>query len=125
MILRPVACFAGKVPKQGNRTEECEDEFEASPETGHFAVADGATEASYAQEWARILVKAFPQIDGTHLDPDRFATWLMHAGKSGRGGRPRSMSSPCHGSLRKNSRWDPLPLSSGFASTSRQLQRIR
>jgi hypothetical protein len=76
MILRPVICFSGKVPKQGNRSDECEDEVEARPETGHFAVADGATEASYAQQWARILVRAFPQIPGTHLDPSSFETWL-------------------------------------------------
>lgn len=76
MNLRPVVGFAGKVPKQGNQTDECEDEVEVSPETGHFVVADGATEASYARQWARILVRAFPQIVGIRLDPDSFGTWL-------------------------------------------------
>lgn len=76
MSLSPVVCFSGKVPKQGNRFDECEDEVEASPGTAHFAVADGATEASYAQQWARILVRAFPQIDSASLDATSFELWL-------------------------------------------------
>jgi Protein phosphatase 2C len=76
MSLSPVVCFSGKVPKQGNRFDECEDEIQSSLETGHFAVADGATEASYAQQWARILVSAFRQIDSARLDTSSFELWL-------------------------------------------------
>jgi hypothetical protein len=76
MNLSPVVCFSGKIPKQGNRSDECEDEVEASLETRHFALADGATEASYAQRWARILVRAFPQIDSARLDAAGFELWL-------------------------------------------------
>ena len=42
--------------KQGNRPEECEDVW--LHEQGVLALADGATEASFAQEWAEHLVKS-------------------------------------------------------------------
>lgn len=76
MTLRPVVCFAGRVAKNGNQRAECEDAVEVNLDTGHFAVADGATEASYSQQWADILVRAFPKIDSPQLDRRGFEAWL-------------------------------------------------
>jgi hypothetical protein len=45
------------VPKRGNGPEECDD---AGAHSAHrFAVADGATESSFADRWAQTLVKHF------------------------------------------------------------------
>lgn len=53
--------FAGTVPKRGHAPAECEDQWSAAAQ--RFAVADGATEASYSRVWARILTDAFCQAD--------------------------------------------------------------
>ncbi|MFA5375613.1 MAG: protein phosphatase 2C domain-containing protein [Dehalococcoidia bacterium] len=45
--------------KAGNKPEEYEDALSFDPDRGLFAIADGATEASYAKEWANLLVEAF------------------------------------------------------------------
>jgi hypothetical protein len=45
------------LPKRGNTVEEYEDAFAYSG--NHFAVADGATESSFAERWAQSLVKNF------------------------------------------------------------------
>src|SRR5262245_17879032 len=47
------------VPKSGNSAEEYEDAFALNVEFGRFAVADGASESSFARQWARLLVDAF------------------------------------------------------------------
>src|SRR6516164_3048978 len=53
-----------RVPKRGNREEEYEDAVwpqerqEFRQASVRFAVADGATESSYARQWARLLVDA-------------------------------------------------------------------
>ncbi len=47
------------VQKRGNRLEEYEDACAANPEAGRFAVADGASESSFAARWARLLVEGF------------------------------------------------------------------
>lgn len=47
------------VPKLGNSIEEYEDAFAHSAHEGVFAIADGATESSYADRWARDLVDSF------------------------------------------------------------------
>src|SRR6266404_6244133 len=43
------------VPKRGNSTEEYEDAFAANPNAGRFAIADGASESSFASLWAKLL----------------------------------------------------------------------
>ncbi len=45
-----------QVEKQGNRPDECEDVW--LHEQGVIALADGATETSFAQEWAQHLVRS-------------------------------------------------------------------
>jgi hypothetical protein len=52
-------CRALTVPKRGHSANEFEDAFAADPEAGRFAVADGASESSFAGLWARLLVDGF------------------------------------------------------------------
>jgi hypothetical protein len=60
-------------PKRGNSASEYEDACAANPKAGRFAIADGASESSFAALWARLLVERF-----THLPPKRSARtdWL-------------------------------------------------
>ncbi len=61
-------------PKQGNTLDEYEDAFAGAPDKGLFAIADGATESSFAGSWARRLVKAF--IHPCSEKAFTWATWL-------------------------------------------------
>src|SRR5271154_6689916 len=45
--------------KDGNTPEEYEDAFAGNAELGRFAVADGASESSFARLWAKLLVAGF------------------------------------------------------------------
>lgn len=45
--------------KEGNKPEEYEDAFAGDPRSGRFAVADGASESSFACLWAKLLVNGF------------------------------------------------------------------
>jgi Protein phosphatase 2C len=47
------------LPRDGNTPEEYEDALAANPRTGRFAVADGASESSFAGMWAKLLVDGF------------------------------------------------------------------
>ena len=47
------------VPKLGNSAEEYEDAAAFSLEQGRFAIADGATESSFSDLWARSLVRQY------------------------------------------------------------------
>lgn len=66
--------------KRGHRPDEYEDACAGDPESGRFAVADGASESSFASIWARLLVKGFVHANAqktpgnTWLDPLR-ARW--------------------------------------------------
>ncbi len=53
----PPRWHAFRLAKAGNSAEEYEDAFAAA--AGRFAVADGASEASYAADWARLLADGF------------------------------------------------------------------
>ena len=46
------------VAKAGNAPEEYEDAFECNPALARFAIADDASESSFAAQWAGILVRA-------------------------------------------------------------------
>jgi hypothetical protein len=48
-----------RLGKRGNAAEDYEDAFAGNPAAGRFAVADGASEASFAGAWARALVEGF------------------------------------------------------------------
>jgi hypothetical protein len=59
--------------KQGNAADDYEDASAGDPARGRFAVADGASEASFAAAWARLLVEHFVADPAT---PWRGLDWL-------------------------------------------------
>ena len=61
-------------PKHGSGPDEYEDACAGNLELGRFAIADGATESSYAGLWAQMLVNAF--VSTSSLEPSTWATWL-------------------------------------------------
>jgi hypothetical protein len=73
----PMRWRAFRLPKRGNKMEEYEDAFAANPEAGRFAVADGASESSFAGLWARLLVEGFvkplktPEPNSNWLEPQQ------------------------------------------------------
>jgi hypothetical protein len=73
--VEPVA-ISYRLPKKGNAIEEYEDAAAAARLT--FAVADGATESSFADRWAQLLVNTFIQKPGLLADvtPEAFKNWL-------------------------------------------------
>src|SRR5262245_1714524 len=52
---------AGWAPKSGNTANEYEEAYAVEPGTLRFAVADGASETSFARQWAELLVAGFVQ----------------------------------------------------------------
>ncbi len=60
------------LPKQGNSEDEYEDAWAADAARGRFAVADGASETSFAGRWAQLLTEAFL----TAAHPRELAEWL-------------------------------------------------
>jgi hypothetical protein len=58
----PPRWHAFRLAKAGHAAEEYEDAFAAAD--GRFAVADGASEASFAADWARLLAEGFVAADG-------------------------------------------------------------
>jgi hypothetical protein len=62
------------LPKRDHSAEEYEDAFAANPEHGRFAIADGASESSFARLWAQLLVEEFVQAPPGHPLP--WAEWL-------------------------------------------------
>jgi hypothetical protein len=46
-------------PKRGHAADEYEDAWAANARAGRFAIADGASESSYAALWARLLTETF------------------------------------------------------------------
>lgn len=46
-------------PKAGHERAEFEDAFAGDPAAGRFAVADGASESSFAGAWAELLTESF------------------------------------------------------------------
>ena len=65
------------LPKRGNSNDEYEDAYNGSVRNGRFAVADGATESSFARPWANSLAKAFVQTPPLHSSSaGEFETWL-------------------------------------------------
>jgi hypothetical protein len=50
-------CFS--LPRDGHAPDEYEDALAGNPKTGRFAIADGASESSFAGLWAKLLVEGF------------------------------------------------------------------
>jgi hypothetical protein len=66
--------FAGRLQKAGNKPSECEDY--ACSATWTFAVADGASEASYSHVWAEIIAKRFCRSDPLQWVQQDLAEWV-------------------------------------------------
>jgi hypothetical protein len=52
------------LPKRGHTPEEYEDAFAGDAVACRFAIADGASESSFAGEWARLLAEGYVQAHG-------------------------------------------------------------
>lgn len=78
------------LPKGGNTPEEYEDAWAGNATTGCFALADGATESSFAGSWARLLVQGFVRAPAPQ--PADWLTWLpplQRAWRDELGDKPR------------------------------------
>jgi hypothetical protein len=82
-----------RLPRQGHGLEECQDASACSPGRGRFAVADGASESSFAALWAQLLVDDFvraagPQHDWTDRLPPLQERWASAVGPDAAGPLP-------------------------------------
>jgi hypothetical protein len=68
------------LPKSGHSLFECEDAVGVNPTVNRYAVADGATEAFDAGNWARRLARNWVQADG-RLTAAEFWSWLESEGQ--------------------------------------------
>lgn len=68
------------LPKLGHDESECEDVIAVDPETGRFAVADGATEAFDARNWAERLAQRWVRT-GSTLTAEEFRKWVAVQGQ--------------------------------------------
>lgn len=62
--------------KRGNAADEYEDAFDGDTARARFAIADGATESSFAAAWAKLLVEGFV---AAQRRPWRDLAWLKPA----------------------------------------------
>jgi hypothetical protein len=74
----PLRWRAFRVAKAGNAESDYEDASAADAGRGRFAIADGASEASFAGSWARLLVERFVGDTGK---PWRGLDWIEPARK--------------------------------------------
>jgi hypothetical protein len=68
--------------KSGQAFAECEDAIGINPERLRYAVADGATEAFDAGNWARRLAHRWVESEMPALTPEDFRAWVEAEGKS-------------------------------------------
>lgn len=68
------------LPKLGNEVSECEDVIALNLETCRFAVADGATEAFDARNWATRLAERWVQNEAA-FTPVEFREWVSAEGR--------------------------------------------
>ena len=68
------------LPKLDHDASECEDVIALNPETSRFAVADGATEAFDARNWAERLARRWVENDAT-LSAEEFRKWVATEGR--------------------------------------------
>ena len=57
------------LPRKGSSPSEYEDAWATNPESGRFAVADGASEGCFTGLWARLLVADFVGRAGEGMEP--------------------------------------------------------
>ena len=68
------------LPKIGHDTSECEDVIALDTQTCRFAVADGATEAFDARNWAERLARHWVERQST-LTSEEFRSWVATEGR--------------------------------------------
>lgn len=83
------------LPKDGNTLDEYEDAYGCSLETLQFAIADGATESTFAEIWSSILTRQFVSDPPKDFPPstESLIEWL----------------SPLQKEWHCNINWDHLP----------------
>lgn len=69
---KPLVWQGLRLAKRGHTLEEYEDALAGDPERGRFAVADGASESSFAGLWAQLLVDGFVH----HEKQEAETNWL-------------------------------------------------
>ena len=74
-------------PKSGNTASEYEDAYAVKPEALRFAVADGASETSFARQWAELLVEGFVQDAPSAAELHDFITPLQAVWAEGQKGK--------------------------------------
>jgi len=74
-------------PKSGNTASEYEDAYAVKPEALRFAVADGASETSFARQWAELLVEGFVQEAPSAAGLREFVTPLQAVWSEGQKGK--------------------------------------
>lgn len=67
------------LPKSGFESSECEDFIGVDEQNCRFAVADGATEAFDARNWAQRLAESWVHSDSA-LTPETFHEWVASEG---------------------------------------------
>ena len=67
------------LPKSGFAASECEDSIGSDEQNGRFAVADGATEAFDARNWAQRLANHWVR-GNTAFTPAAFGDWVAREG---------------------------------------------
>ena len=68
------------LPKLGHEPSECEDAIAVDTENCRFAVADGATEAFDARNWAQRLAQSWIQ-NRSVSTPEEFREWVAAEGR--------------------------------------------
>lgn len=82
----PVRVSQFLLPKEGAGPEECEDAVGVNVGALRFALADGATEAFDAGNWARALAAGWVESEGEALSVGEFGRWAAEAGRRWRAG---------------------------------------
>ena len=77
-------------PKSGNTASEYEDAYAVKPEALRFAVADGASETSFARQWAELLVEGFVQVAPSAAELHAFVAPLQATWAEGQQGKATS-----------------------------------
>ena len=88
-MLKANIVFKCKLPKRGNSVAECEDAFafKSAKTTLTLALADGATESSFAKEWATLLTTSLMDFKDFSIEnlveklPALRKQWLLDATK--------------------------------------------
>src|SRR6266478_3410625 len=73
-VVTPLRYRAFSEHKRGQSREEIEDACAGDVSRGRFAIADGATESSYAALWAQMLVEGF--VNCAAAETGCWASWL-------------------------------------------------